>query len=671
MYLAEALKKTVGVNEYAPSRLSVQMKVNNLRTRIERGERATIPKEEPYENRITQYLTEEELKKKINQGAAAYKKGVQDEYDKLKLSVYDNTPEGQELYLQEARKQAEFQKLISDPDKIQHLLRTDPAGLKAMMSEAELNRQLLDAKKQQHKLHELARGNTKAAQADANKDDEDAEEEAEEAEEAEKAEEERIEKVKDYYNDIKVERTDRELKKAELQQLIDDGADQADKDAKQDEIDNANEKIKEIRKELKKIAKESEIEAIDDLNVYYKLKDISVTQSGRAIINNRTVTASELKKYMKQLGFDYSDKDTVPKLVEKYNNQKQNLKDTVADHYDIDPDAKMAEEWAKQWKLDHPDMTEAEARQKGYQVIDIAKRMANNPAAIVGNRYVYDDNVRPLTLRQQQRAQEELKKTMKTEKEKEAERKVIADNTRKAREAKRLKKIQQEFDEFTDIPEAATVRVRNKAGVIRNVDGMMFTQPNGLKTFVAFTVQDGVKPTDKILDNTGNIDNNIDSTDFQSYIDDYLSDKSFNVPAIPQNVQRAQKINLIRRAYTDASARKNVELSPLLAPTPTPIVNTQRMTEFGHGFKPLHKFPKDVIQKSIHAAMNTPSFRNIDQHQYNREQAHHLTQMARIHQLHGEGFFSDLRDKIGNWLFWNVHPAGRMIGYAKDKLNNK
>jgi hypothetical protein len=36
-------------------------------------------------------------------------------------------------------------------------------------------------------------------------------------------------------------------------------------------------------------------------------------------------------------------------------------------------------------------------------------------------------------------------------------------------------------------------------------------------------------------------------------------------------------------------------------------------------------------------------------------------------ELHGEGFFSDLKDKIGMWLFKNVHPVGRLSSYVQGK----
>ena len=31
----------------------------------------------------------------------------------------------------------------------------------------------------------------------------------------------------------------------------------------------------------------------------------------------------------------------------------------------------------------------------------------------------------------------------------------------------------------------------------------------------------------------------------------------------------------------------------------------------------------------------------------------------------GEGFFSDIKDKIGSWAFRNLHPLGRMMSYVQ------
>lgn len=81
----------------------------------------------------------------------------------------------------------------------------------------------------------------------------------------------------------------------------------------------------------------------------------------------------------------------------------------------------------------------------------------------------------------------------------------------------------------------------------------------------------------------------------------------------------------------------------------------------GKGFRRLHTYPKHVIAGALHIVRQRK--RHLNRNEYNREQAYHLTQKA----IHGGGFFGDLKDKIGMWLFKNVHPMGRMIEYVKNK----
>ena len=83
----------------------------------------------------------------------------------------------------------------------------------------------------------------------------------------------------------------------------------------------------------------------------------------------------------------------------------------------------------------------------------------------------------------------------------------------------------------------------------------------------------------------------------------------------------------------------------------------------GEGFKPLSSHPKHIIAGAMHFV--THKNRMINRNEYNREHAHKLIKEA-SKKAKGEGFFSDLRDKLANFLFKNVHPLGRMTQFVQD-----
>jgi hypothetical protein len=85
----------------------------------------------------------------------------------------------------------------------------------------------------------------------------------------------------------------------------------------------------------------------------------------------------------------------------------------------------------------------------------------------------------------------------------------------------------------------------------------------------------------------------------------------------------------------------------------------------GEGFKPLSSHPNHIISGIMHFV--THKNRMINRNEYNRENAQNLIQEA-SEKAKGEGFFSDLKDKLGMWLFKNVHPAGRMMTYVQESM---
>jgi len=127
MEYAKILQKSAGKFDYRESPLNTQMKVNELRKTINKDGRANIIKQEPYANKISTYLSKEELSRKMNEGATRYKMGVQDEYDNLVLGKLKNRKDDE--FMKTAKKQSEFMKLLGDPAQVDYLKKVDPFGL--------------------------------------------------------------------------------------------------------------------------------------------------------------------------------------------------------------------------------------------------------------------------------------------------------------------------------------------------------------------------------------------------------------------------------------------------------------------------------------------------------------------------------------------------------------
>ena len=129
MEYAKLLQQSAGKFDYRESPLKTLMKVNDLRKTIDKDGRANIVREEPYANKIETYLSKEELKRKINDGARKYLTGVRQYYNNIALGALTNDPEDQSIFLKEARKQAQQLKLLNDPSQVEYLKKVDPLGL--------------------------------------------------------------------------------------------------------------------------------------------------------------------------------------------------------------------------------------------------------------------------------------------------------------------------------------------------------------------------------------------------------------------------------------------------------------------------------------------------------------------------------------------------------------
>ena len=85
MEYAKILQQSAGKFDYRETPLHTLMKVNELKKTINKDGRANIIRQEPYANKISTYLSNEELKQKINSGALSYKSVVQDNYNEFIL----------------------------------------------------------------------------------------------------------------------------------------------------------------------------------------------------------------------------------------------------------------------------------------------------------------------------------------------------------------------------------------------------------------------------------------------------------------------------------------------------------------------------------------------------------------------------------------------------------
>jgi hypothetical protein len=164
MEYAKILQKSAGKFDYRESPLKTQMKVNELRKTINKDGRANIIKQEPYANKISTYLSNEELSRKMNEGAMSYKRGVQSAYDDYQLEKLKNDPL---KYVEKARKQAELMKLFNNPSQMEYLRKTDPIGLFYLeqAQDQEKQKDLFEQQQKREQEQQEARENAAAAEA--------------------------------------------------------------------------------------------------------------------------------------------------------------------------------------------------------------------------------------------------------------------------------------------------------------------------------------------------------------------------------------------------------------------------------------------------------------------------------------------------------------------------
>jgi len=147
MDYAQILMKSAGKSDYRESSLQTLMKVNDLKKTINKDGRANIIKKEPYANKIETYLSNEELKRKLDEGSRQYLRGVYQYYGDLglkNLGLTNKTADQQE-YIKLARKQTQYLKLLNNPNQLEYLSKVDPLGLFTLQQVEQKNLQDLQA----------------------------------------------------------------------------------------------------------------------------------------------------------------------------------------------------------------------------------------------------------------------------------------------------------------------------------------------------------------------------------------------------------------------------------------------------------------------------------------------------------------------------------------------
>ena len=654
--LARALMNTAGINEYGPSRLKVQMDVDNLRKRIQNGERATFKKEQPYEAKIIQHLSEEQLKKKINEGAAAFKRAVQNQYNDLKLSVYDNTPDQQELYLQEARKQVELQKILLDPAKVAMLEKTDPVGLRFMQNEAELEREKINTLKQKNKLYELARGSTKQAQSDEIANQQKVKRKIEEGEEEEEEEEDaetiRIKTVTEIMTDLKELKKQMETDIETLESLDPTNPANAVRiEYYTKKLEENTKNMDKLREELNEKASPAEVQAFTDSVTFNQLpSSMGITSSNRPVINGRVSSKKELTDLMDKLGFKYKKSDSTQDIVKSYNTQYESIKQRIITHKFVDPDQAMAIEWANQWRLEHPELTKEEAEALGYQIVNTATHIANQPLYIAGGRPVYLDNVRPKTAKQYEKLLKQVDYTrplslaeIEEAAEKAKKEKEEKESLDKFMKASRLQSAVDNAFKSSRLEQLQTIGYRyvlTKRGKQKKIDadGNPVIEPtyhieNGITIprfgQKSFFIPDTDRSHKVKLPGTQQEDTRYSVLRMPEFLDKYNASQA-NRDRMAAAVDREGKLAIVKNILDEyrRPAREEFSRKYNLGQQYKSFNDGKRMTEFGHGFTPLHKFPKEVISQSLQKAMNSHMFKSVNKNQYNSDFHNNLIKNA-------------------------------------------
>jgi len=641
MEYAKLLQQSAGKSDYRESPSITVRKVNELRNTIDKGGRQSLPRQQTYANKIQQHLSKEELKRKINDGAFRYKTSIQREYDDLILSKLRNRKDDE--YMKTANKQSEFMKLLGDTNKMEYLSKVDPFGLFMLRQQNEKSKiDFLDQNKQLAEYKSLRDTDPERAQ--------------------------------------------------QMYQFSDNSL-------------------------LKLFGNQPDIPSFDSglsvpiLSSYSPIPTKlpapppPVREPTPAVAppplfpGPEPLTEEEMAEAVKATnrfgslpieGEDDVDSFSLPSTTEvepELDEGEEEIPDSVAESL----------------VSENPDLSGPDASAEATAIVKEARKVAPVVEASA-NPEEFEEQVEeePLAVELPLKKGKSKKDKLYNEILKSPELAELRQKLAKSRDMG----LQEEFANliadmddmsYNDLSELkATIRranetIRRANETIGNVEEleergvMLAPAPSSKKGSKKGSKKDKRKQKQKVKAE-GPEEKELEEDD---------DDAPAPAPVKQKPAGKFSKLQQYKLKFygtdefphiatiEEASALSDEELKQLAKrnrvnpersdgqPKPKSIIIHELYKKnrlagdgfSGKGFRRLHTYPKHVIAGALRIVRHRR--RHLNRNEYNREQAHHLTQMARLH-MTGKGFFSDLRDKVGMWLFKNVHPMGRMIEYAKN-----
>ena len=730
MEYAKILQQSVGKSDYRESPLKTLMKVNELRKTINKDGRANIIKQEPYANKISTYLSNEELKRKMNDGATSYKMGVQSAYDDYQLEKLKNDPL---KYIEKARKQAELMKLFNNPSQIEYLRKTDPIGLFYLeqAQDEEKQKDLLEQQQKQQQQEQEARENAIAT-------------EAQRVQVAREQEEARQEGIRQAVVGPPI---------GELEQYFKGPRDVKVNSQGNLTINGNNVSIPVAVARLQKFAPEL-LDTMSAREIASRYRDSQIRQaSERSGISlpqfkaelNRRKDAERMQRFLVtkekkepiDIGTLFDDGETMdikPLFDEEepiVQQHAQELMDENPDLDDIEADRQARENVVEARQIapellpppppeflrepilpmkpnyappppPAPSTWEEEAMGEEVPTIELGKIEMVPSTKILNNirtketlvklaekyKVPYNDSDSVDVVRQKLKNFRKLQKRMETYGVERIEAPAPEPEPSPA-ETYKAEPIESYGMTSTQLKSEA-----QKRGI--TVDQLMSQLFDEQEERLQQSARENITPEDirqleKLKEmgyDSEDITDNPDKDVFAKttrnssrrtlkrvlkgqfgteFVENYVKSKAEKRDATPAPAQKIMSVKELKelaksKGVTGIKSRDTRITIEKKARDQGKDLEGKGFEPTGSGFRPLSSYPPHIIAGALHIVKQRKKLRT-NPNEYNREQAHHLTQKA----IHGEGFFGDLKDKLMNWAFYNIHPLGRMTKFVQEQ----
>jgi hypothetical protein len=638
MEYAKILQQSAGKFDYRESPLKTLQKVNDLKKTINKDGRQSLPKREPYANKIATYLTKEHLDRKMNEGSIIYKMQQQKLIDDLQLKALANSQEQgtQEQYIKLAREQVQKMKLLSDPAQVAYLKKVDPLGYFYLEEQANLTQQKIDAIKQ----------------------------------------------GKDPQN---VEKVDNSALYNLLRGLP---IQSSDTSSSADSFSLPSRHSSLMRAPMTQYQLTQN--AIDALARYASTSSSSSAQPTEYESDYPQSEPSSLLDILPSSKRAKIMEDEGPILT-------QHMMDTMAQNPDVTP-----EEALNEALEDIPNARELLASQELAQAPAPAPVEAPVAAPVAAPAQQAPAQEPELTLNQLKilAKQKNIPVTKKGKaKTKTQLLQDIEDYDRQYALARQMTVYQEPiplsipsmsmlrkygiqslrkladlnqipYDETTSDKEIRELLILKKKG-IRRVLSPQFVEPRRHLT------QEEQQDINEALGQS--FENQLLSqylTEAQTATAEQAqAPAQAPAAAAEQAPEPARKTFIFKKSEIDKLTKQQLVVVAknrgidTMNKSKSELVSAilkfeEERKPKGSGFKSLASYPPHMIAGALHTVRQMKKNR-LNKNEYNREQAHNLKNQA-IRKVHGEGFFGDLKDKFANWFFWNVNPLGRTIGGLKE-----